>query len=209
MFLDEEDLQKLGLKMLEGIRWRSSSIHDVLLQWHPDCQIFFFLCCFSAPQSDGTALLPFWMQILYPLSSSLLFFFTFSFQTTLLCSLSGRRLPLPFSAAATPFSGDCVDTQADCVDTTGFNCSNCFLGQSSTVDTQVDCVDTAGNSKTHSTQHPSRRNGHLLLAPNTMSTSPKLRSGHLPAMSTTNKPRTQEELGEGRGKKKKKKKKKK
>ncbi|MQM17430.1 hypothetical protein Taro_050404, partial [Colocasia esculenta] len=36
----------------------------------------------------------------------------------------------------------CVDTQADCVDTTGFNCSDCFLGQSSSVDTQVDCVDT-------------------------------------------------------------------
>ncbi|MQL82009.1 hypothetical protein Taro_014472 [Colocasia esculenta] len=30
----------------------------------------------------------------------------------------------------------CVDTQADCVDTTGFNCSDCFLGQSSIVDTQ-------------------------------------------------------------------------
>ncbi|MQL68087.1 hypothetical protein Taro_000366, partial [Colocasia esculenta] len=38
----------------------------------------------------------------------------------------------------------CVDTQADCVDTTGFNCSDCFLGQSSSVDTQVDCVDTTG-----------------------------------------------------------------
>ncbi|MQM21354.1 hypothetical protein Taro_054393, partial [Colocasia esculenta] len=43
----------------------------------------------------------------------------------------------------------CVDTQADCVDTTGFNCSDCFLGQSSSVDTQsasvetqVDCVNT-------------------------------------------------------------------
>ncbi|MQL88646.1 hypothetical protein Taro_021206, partial [Colocasia esculenta] len=31
----------------------------------------------------------------------------------------------------------CVDTQADCVDTTGFNCSECFLGQLSSVDTQV------------------------------------------------------------------------
>ncbi|MQL71779.1 hypothetical protein Taro_004091, partial [Colocasia esculenta] len=29
----------------------------------------------------------------------------------------------------------CVDTQTDCVDTTGFNCSDCFLGQSSSVDT--------------------------------------------------------------------------
>ncbi|MQL72266.1 hypothetical protein Taro_004610, partial [Colocasia esculenta] len=38
----------------------------------------------------------------------------------------------------------CVDTQADCVNTTGFNCSDCFLGQSSSVDTQVDCVDTTG-----------------------------------------------------------------
>ncbi|MQM19863.1 hypothetical protein Taro_052876 [Colocasia esculenta] len=36
----------------------------------------------------------------------------------------------------------CVDIQADCVDTTSFNCSDCFLGQSSIVDTQVDCVDT-------------------------------------------------------------------
>ncbi|MQL90965.1 hypothetical protein Taro_023567 [Colocasia esculenta] len=36
----------------------------------------------------------------------------------------------------------CVDTQPDYVDTTGFNCSDCFLGQSSSVDTQVDCVDT-------------------------------------------------------------------
>ncbi|MQM11253.1 hypothetical protein Taro_044159 [Colocasia esculenta] len=36
----------------------------------------------------------------------------------------------------------CVDTQPDCVDTTGFNYSDCFLGQSSSVDTQVDCVDT-------------------------------------------------------------------
>ncbi|MQL93972.1 hypothetical protein Taro_026618, partial [Colocasia esculenta] len=50
----------------------------------------------------------------------------------------------------------CVDTQADCVDTTGFNCSDCFLGQSSSVDTHVDCVDTTGNSKTHSTQQPCR-----------------------------------------------------
>ncbi|MQM02882.1 hypothetical protein Taro_035654 [Colocasia esculenta] len=107
MFLDEEDLQKLGLKMLEGIRWRSSSIHDALLQWHPDCQFFFFLCCSSAPQSDGAALLPFYMQILYPLSSSLL------------------------------LHSKCVDTQANCVDTIGFNCSDCFLGQSSSVDTQV------------------------------------------------------------------------
>ncbi|MQL78839.1 hypothetical protein Taro_011290 [Colocasia esculenta] len=38
----------------------------------------------------------------------------------------------------------CVDTQADCVDTTGFNCSNYFLGQSSSVDTQMDCVDITG-----------------------------------------------------------------
>ncbi|MQL93912.1 hypothetical protein Taro_026564, partial [Colocasia esculenta] len=38
----------------------------------------------------------------------------------------------------------CVDTQADCVETTGFNYSDCFLGQSSSVDTQVDCVDTTG-----------------------------------------------------------------
>ncbi|MQM02315.1 hypothetical protein Taro_035081 [Colocasia esculenta] len=30
----------------------------------------------------------------------------------------------------------CVDTQADCADTTGFNYSDCFLGQSSSVDTQ-------------------------------------------------------------------------
>ncbi|MQM05570.1 hypothetical protein Taro_038381 [Colocasia esculenta] len=122
MFLDEEDLQKLGLKTLEGICWTSSSIHDALLQWHPDCQFFYFLCCASAPQSDGATLLPFWMQILYPLSSSLLFFFTFSFQTAQLCSLSGCRMPFPLSAAATPFSGDskCVDTQADCVDTTGY-----------------------------------------------------------------------------------------
>ncbi|MQL81648.1 hypothetical protein Taro_014105 [Colocasia esculenta] len=34
----------------------------------------------------------------------------------------------------------CVDTQADCVDTTGFNYSDCFLGQSSSVDTQVYAV---------------------------------------------------------------------
>ncbi|MQL72987.1 hypothetical protein Taro_005334 [Colocasia esculenta] len=38
----------------------------------------------------------------------------------------------------------CVDTQADCVNTTGFNYSDCFLGQSSSVDTQVDYVDTTG-----------------------------------------------------------------
>ncbi|MQM17428.1 hypothetical protein Taro_050398 [Colocasia esculenta] len=38
----------------------------------------------------------------------------------------------------------CVDTQPDCVDTTGFNYSDCFLGQSSSVDTQVDYVDTTG-----------------------------------------------------------------
>ncbi|MQL94592.1 hypothetical protein Taro_027253 [Colocasia esculenta] len=31
----------------------------------------------------------------------------------------------------------CVDTQADFVDTTGFNCSDYFLGQSSSVNTQV------------------------------------------------------------------------
>ncbi|MQM10689.1 hypothetical protein Taro_043586, partial [Colocasia esculenta] len=41
----------------------------------------------------------------------------------------------------------CVDTQADGVNTTGFNCSDCFLGQSSSVDTQVDCVDTTGATK--------------------------------------------------------------
>ncbi|MQL87067.1 hypothetical protein Taro_019605 [Colocasia esculenta] len=169
MFLDEEDLQKLGLKMLEGIRWRSSSIHDALLQWHPNCQFFFFLCCSSAPQSDGTALLPFWMQILYPLSSSLLFFFTFSFQTAQLCSLSRRRLPFPLSAAATPFSGDVwslfswdafgvqetwskfVGTQADCVNTIGivfklgFWDSDLVSTPQGTVSTpQADCVDTTG-----------------------------------------------------------------
>ncbi|MQM05593.1 hypothetical protein Taro_038404 [Colocasia esculenta] len=167
MFLDEEDLQKLGLKMLEGIRWRSSSIHDALLQWHPDCQFFFFLCCFFAPQSEGAALIPFWKQILYPLSSSLLFFFMFFFQTAQLCSLSGRRLPFSLSAAATPFSGDvwslfswdafrvqetwsnCVDTQANCVDTTsycfrtGFWDSELVSTHRCTVSTpHTDCVDT-------------------------------------------------------------------
>ncbi|MQL89959.1 hypothetical protein Taro_022544 [Colocasia esculenta] len=100
------------------------------------------------------------MQILYPLSSSLLFFFTFSFQTAQLCSLSGRRLPFPLYAAATPFFGDskCVDTQADCVDTTGIVFKLGFLDsdlvstpqgtvstpQADCVDTQADCVDTTG-----------------------------------------------------------------
>ncbi|MQL82741.1 hypothetical protein Taro_015216 [Colocasia esculenta] len=51
MFLDEEDLQKLGLKMLEGIRWRSS-IHDALLQWHPDCQFTHF-CLGSVDTRPG------------------------------------------------------------------------------------------------------------------------------------------------------------
>ncbi|MQL81839.1 hypothetical protein Taro_014312 [Colocasia esculenta] len=122
MFLDEEDLQKLGLKMLEGIRWRSSSIHDALLQWHLDCQFFFFLCCSSAPQSDGTALLPFWMQILYPLFSSLLLH--------VLLPNSIALLPFWTQAPFSPFCSrhtlfwrclsTCVDTQVDCVDTTGY-----------------------------------------------------------------------------------------
>ncbi|MQL77201.1 hypothetical protein Taro_009620 [Colocasia esculenta] len=61
---------------------------------HPDCQFFFFLYCFSAPQSDGATLLPFWMQILYPLSSSLIFFFTVSFQIALILEREALRFLL-------------------------------------------------------------------------------------------------------------------
>ncbi|MQL68919.1 hypothetical protein Taro_001215 [Colocasia esculenta] len=77
----------------------------------------------------------------------LLPFFSFFFPlVALCCSPSGRRSLSRSNALLLECSElsctKCVDTQPDCVDTTGFNYSNCFLGQSSSVDTQVDCVDT-------------------------------------------------------------------
>ncbi|MQM11857.1 hypothetical protein Taro_044770 [Colocasia esculenta] len=63
--------------------------------------------------------------ILYPLSSSLLFFFTFSFQIALLCSLSGRPIPCFSSSHVSrkihvfEFQSKCVNTTGHCVDTTG------------------------------------------------------------------------------------------
>ncbi|MQM12062.1 hypothetical protein Taro_044973, partial [Colocasia esculenta] len=62
----------------------------------------------------------------------LLPFFSFFFPlAALCCSPFGHR-----SLSRSKALSKCVDIQADCVDTTGFNCSDFFLGQSSSVDTQ-------------------------------------------------------------------------
>ncbi|MQL69427.1 hypothetical protein Taro_001720 [Colocasia esculenta] len=128
MFFDEEVLQMLELRSLDGIRWRFSSIDDTLLLWHLKHQKSFFYCSSSVGSASFPSIANFSPEIpldshVLPLERMACSFWRWSqiWKTTFFRekAYSGSVWALPFFVAQESWS-QCVDTQEDCVDTTGY-----------------------------------------------------------------------------------------